>query len=362
MNKKAVKRSERVFVFLLLLVLILGTLNLAKAKGWLVPDQSQIEVKSGNIINLTDLTLEQKIAQMVITHGGTHNLEPWRNLQLGGIHLFAMESEEAFSSVIDTFQEGMSIPFFVTADLEGCLNPLNNFYNSTPVSEIKTQGEAFQKGSDEGKYLREIGFNLNFAPVVDLDDQIWKCRSFPGTSEEIGELAAAYSLGLQKEGVIGTAKHYPGKTLVVKDPHKQLVEAGISENDLLPYGILRDKGKVKSVMVSHIIVTGEINSKGVPSVVSPDVMKKLREDYDGLIITDDTMMLGLRNFYDSVDDMYIAVWKAGADIVLNFDEDPNEMYRMILVVAEAVRSGEISEENIDASVTRILEAKGFVVH
>ena len=72
-------------------------------------------------------------------------------------------------------------------------------------------------------------------------------------------------------------------------------------------------------------------------------------------------MLGLKDFYPSIDDMYIAVFAAGNDLVLNFNEDPNEIYRMIIIVREAVESGEISEEQIDASVTKILELKGFNV-
>ena len=59
--------------------------------------------------------------------------------------------------------------------------------------------------------------------------------------------------------------------------------------------------------------------------------------------------------------MYIAVFKAGNDVVLNFDKDPNEIYHMIQVIKDAVERGEIPETQIDASVTRILEAKGFSV-
>jgi len=114
-------------------------------------------------------------------------------------------------------------------------------------------------------------------------------------------------------------------------------------------------------MVSHIIAFGDVHSQGIPSVVSSDIIGPLKEDYSGLIISDDTMMLGLRNFYDDVDQLYVDVFAAGNDLVINFDEDPNEIYRMITVVEEAVNRGEISEEQIDNSVRKILTAKGFVV-
>ena len=113
----------------------------------------------------------------------------------------------------------------MTADLEGCVSPFGFIREFTAASEVNTTEQAFEKGIDEGKFLQKLGFNLNFAPVVDLDDDIWKCRTFPGDEHRIAELAEAYIVGLQAEGVIGTAKHYPGKTLVVKDPHKFVVQA-----------------------------------------------------------------------------------------------------------------------------------------
>ena len=104
-----------------------------------------------------------------------------------------------------------------------------------------------------------------------------------------------------------------------------------------------------------------MNSEGIPSVVSRKVIADIKEKYDGLIISDEIHMLGLKNFYTSVDEMYVAVFKAGNDIILNFDRDPNEIYRMIQIVAAAVQQGEIDEEQIDNSVRKILEAKGFEV-
>ena len=343
-----------------MLVLLLSLLNLSKARGLLIPGQPELEVVDGKI-DLADLTLEQKIAQMVIVHGGLHNLDAWRKMQLGGIHLFAMEKPELFKETINKFQVGMTIPFFVTADLEGCLNPFANFRNSTSVNEIDEVGDSFQKGSDDGKFLNELGFTINFAPVVDLKDQIWNCRSFPGNEKQIAELAEAYILGLQSQNILATAKHYPGKTLVINDPHKSLVVAEIGADDVYPYVYLSEQGQVGSLMVSHLIVTGEVDSGGSPSVVSNKVIGSIKDNFPGLIISDDTMMLGLRKFYSSVDELYVDVFNSGNDLIINFDEDPSEIYRMIQIVKEAVEEGKIDTENIDGSVRKILKAKGFVV-
>ncbi|MBU1111897.1 MAG: hypothetical protein KJ896_03885, partial [Nanoarchaeota archaeon] len=115
---KSLKLEHKLFYTLLITTLLLASLNVAQAKGYFLPDHSGDLVTDG-VVNLGDWTLEQKIAQMVITHGGSWNKEVWQKLQLGGIHLFAMETEEAYTQTINEFQEEMEIPFFVTIDLEG---------------------------------------------------------------------------------------------------------------------------------------------------------------------------------------------------------------------------------------------------
>ena len=354
------ERMKKTFFVLLVLVIFLGSLQIVKAKGWLIPSQPEVNTKN-RIIDLDELTLEQKIAQMIVVAGHPENMRAWKNMQVGGIHFFAMQTEWVYNNTIIDFQYELPIPAFITADLEGCVSPFDSIRTFPPTSEINSIGAAFEKGFEEGKFLRRMGFSLNFAPVVDLDDHIWKCRTFPGDEKKIAQLAESYLLGLQAQGVIGTAKHYPGKTLVVKDPHKFIVAAEIDSSDLYPYDYLTEKEEVKAVMVSHVISNGVVNSSEVPAVVSPEVIAGLRKKFKGLIISDEIHMLGLKNYFNHPDSMYIALFKAGNDVILNFDKDPNEIYRMIQVVKSAVEDGDISEKQIDASVTRILMAKGFEV-
>lgn len=352
------KTPKIIFCLLLFLVFTLAGLNLAKAKGFFIPEQPGIRIVNGTV-ELDSLTLEQKIAQMVIVAGYSTHLESWRKLQLGGIHLFALPNEELFRETIQEYQYNMTIPFLVTVDLEGCVNPFAAFRYFPFATTISTPQEAFTKGQQEGEYLSSLGVTLNFAPVVDLDDFIWNCRTFPGSEKYVALLAREYVLGLQQQGVLATAKHYPGKTLVVKDPHKYLVAAEIQAKDVYPYSQL--SSDVSSIMVSHIITSGTVDSRGIPAVASAEVITELKKNFTGLVISDEINMLGLRNYYETLDEMYIAVFKAGNDIVLNFNADPNEIYRMILMVKLAVEQGEISEEQIDASVRKILRAKGLKV-
>ncbi len=359
--KQASKGQITLFYILLAVTVSLLIINVAQARGYFVPGIAEVVVDE-NTINLNAMTLEEKIAQMVVTHGGTHNMEAWKKLQLGGIHFFAMQTEQLFLDIIGEFQEGMQIPFFVTADLEGCLNLFANFKDFPLTSSITTVEDAFAKGQEEGAYLASLGFNFNFAPVVDLEDTIWLCRSFPGDEQEITQLAQAYIDGLQSEGVLATAKHYPGRTLEVSDPHQNLVSAAVEEEDLYPYDILVEEDAVASVMISHLIVEGAASSQGVPGTVSPELIGSIKDEFSGLIVSDELSMLGLQNFYQGdLDSLYIDVVLAGNDIILNFNEDPNEIYRMITVIAGAVEEGIIDEAQIDASVTKILEAKGLEV-
>jgi beta-N-acetylhexosaminidase len=362
-KKRGVKviDAKSVFIVLLLVIIILSFLNIAQVKGWFITRQPTVTIDRG-VISLDSLNLDQKIAQMLIVQGDINSIQAWKDMQVGGVHLFARQTKDIFREQINQFQENMKVPFFVTVDLEGCVSPFINFRNFTPAADINTLRAAYNKGVEEGEFLKDIGVNLNFAPVVDLEDDIWKCRSFPGNEIKISNLAQSYIEGLQDQGIIATVKHYPGKTLVVRDPHKFIVNAHIDNRDIAPYKfILNDRGEVKSVMVSHIITEGLIDSERVPSVVSTKVIEGIKANYDGLVISDEIHMLGLKRFYGTLDAMYIAVFKAGNDLILNFDSNPNEINRMIQVVKKAVQGREISVEAIDASVTKILEAKGFRV-
>jgi beta-N-acetylhexosaminidase len=352
--------SKNTFVILLITVIILSSVSLAHAKGWLIPGQPEVKIVDG-VIKLDSLSLKQKIAQMVIVQGDVTSMLAWKNMQIGGIHLFARSNDNVFRNTILDFQYNLKVPLFVSVDLEGCVSPFKAYRKFSSAAEVFEVGRAFEKGVEEGEFLKDLGININFAPVVDLDDQIWKCRSFPGDQVEIAKKAQAYILGLQSNGIIATIKHYPGKTLVVRDPHKFLVNAKIDSEDVLPYQYLFDKGDVKAMMISHLITDGEIDTNGRPSVVTKEVVDGVKKNFDGLIITDEIHMLGLRKFFDNIDQLYVAVFKAGNDIILNFDANPNEVNRMINVVRGAVFKGEIPVKQIDASVTKILEAKGFIV-
>jgi len=356
-------RNHFLAIMLALTALFLLNLNMSKNyENFKIEKPTNIQFdKSSNTLNLSSLTLRQKIAQMIITNGELQNKEILQNLLIGGIYIGSLKSKEEYIKVINEFQRDAIIPFFVTTDLEGCINTLENVQSFPSLNKIKSKEEAYQLGYEHGKLLKELGFNINFAPVLDLTDNIWECRSFSGTAEEIAEKGVYYIKGLQENGIIATAKHYPGKTLYNNDPHHYVTYATIDENDTLPFIFAINNG-VKAIMVSWIVVNGTLDSEGKPAACSEKIIKSLREKFDGLIITDDVSMLGVRDFYKgNLEKMYIDLFKAGNDIIINLKADMNEIIYIIDTIERAVKRGEISENRIDESVIRILKAKGINV-
>ena len=354
---------------LIAIIAILFLMNLEKAKPLEIkePDNILFEKsaypvfnRSINILYLDSLTLRQKIAQMIITSDRIDDKEALANLLIGGVYIDTKATKQEYIDSINNIQDNAIIPFFITTDMEGCINPFSSFQDFPAFKDIKTAKEAFSAGYEEGRLLKELGFSINFAPVVDLEDTIWKCRSFSGTPQEISEKAIAYINGLQENGIIATAKHYPGKTLDVNDPHSHLVYASLDRNDLLPFES-SIKDNVSAIMISHIIVNGSADSESRPSVVSKNLVIDLKNRFSGLIITDDINMHGLTNFYSNKEQMYIDLFKAGNDIILYLNTNIKNVEYLISVVENAVKNGEISEEKIDDSVARILGAKGILV-
>ena len=120
---------------------------------------------------------------------------------------------------------------------------------------------------------------------------------------------------------------------------------------------------------SKDLLSAKLKSSNYQAIISKNwipsqkIINHLKKDvgFKGMVISDEINMQGMKRFYDTLDEMYIDVFKAGSDVILNFNTDPNEIHRMIKVIERAVWKGDIDEDRIDASVKKILEFKGFKV-
>ncbi|MBS3137273.1 hypothetical protein J4232_02460 [Candidatus Woesearchaeota archaeon] len=349
-------------IVLIIAIIIFSYLNLNRTALLQIESPNNIIIeKNTNTIFLETLTLRQKIAQMIITYDKKENKEQLQNLLIGGIHIGAKSSKEEFLSQLSDYQAQAKIPFLLTIDLEGCGNPFESFAKFPAVVNISTNEEAYIIGYQQGLLLKELGFTINFAPVIDLNDTIWKCRTFNGTIEEISEKAASYIKGLQDTGIIATAKHFPGKTIIANDPHKDIVITIIDKDDIEPFNYVK-KENVSAIMVSHQITSGFIDSNGKPSTVSKEVNVKIHEQFDGLVISDEIGMGGLKSYYkDDITNLYIDVFSSGNDLIIYFNTDISQLVQLIDIIETSVKQGKIREKDIDKSVYKILKAKGFNV-
>ncbi|MFH1803162.1 MAG: glycoside hydrolase family 3 N-terminal domain-containing protein [archaeon] len=315
---------------------------------------------NANEINISELTLKEKVGQMVMIKANDGLNEEFISLGVGGIFLNGGKTSDQFKEIIDEYQNASKIKLLVATDMEGYWNPFSD-KESKSFGEITNANEAKALGKEHAETLKNAGFNIDFSPVVESKNKVWPGRSFTGTPEERKEKITAYINALQKEGIIATAKHYPGGSME-KNPHWRLVKAEIDKEDLENFDIAI-QSEVKAIMIGHAIVHGEIGSNKKPATASPEVIAKLRENFSGLIITDDINMLGLRlKYLFQRKKMCVDLAKAGNDIILDsWKTKPSSVEKCIKAIVNSVNSGEIPEKRIDESVTRIFEAKGYNV-
>jgi len=310
-------------------------------------------------VRLENMPLRDKIAQMLIIEGKLENLEKVSDLNIGGIFLFPLENENQYINTIETFQKKSKYDLFVVTDLEGCVNMLENIQVFKYFSEVENEAEAYNLGIDMGILLKRLGFNINFAPVLDLEDTIWHCRSFTGTNEQIIAKGISFIQGLKSTGIITTAKHFPGRTLNVADTHIRPTSSIIKPEDLSPFyrAIAAD---VDIIMINHLIVSGELDSQGIPSSVSSNIINDIKkQNFDGLVITDDLKMKGISSLFPERKDVYIEAINAGNSLLLHvYEEDPEGV---IDYIEKALIKGIIDPKLIDSAVTTILEKKGIQV-
>jgi beta-N-acetylhexosaminidase len=319
-------------------------------------------MKTNQTIKLSEMSLDEKIGQLMFVKTQGLDKRYLEDLHVGGIFLNQFNSQENYSKAINFYQDNSKIKLFVATDMEGYWNPFNRFYKSKNFGEINSEQEAFDLGKEQGEILNKMGFNLDFSPVVEVRNNVWKGRNFNGTKKQINEKISGYINGLHNQSILSTAKHYPGGSMI-KNPHLVKFKTEIFKEDLeyFDYAISRD---VDFIMVGHPIVYGAIDSNGKQATISKEVIQPLREKFEGIIITDAVTMLGLRlSYFWNFKKVYPDLILAGNDIIL--DTHKSIQYKRLIrrrdELKKAVLQGKISQERIDESVKRILEMKGYKV-
>ena len=211
-------------------------------------------------------------------------------------------------------------------------------------------------------YLKDYGFNMNFAPVADIntnpENVIIGDRAFGSDPLSVSQCVSGYLDGLHSHGIAGSIKHFPGHGDTKGDTHTGFVAVTktwpeLLKCELVPF--IDNLKKADSVMVAHITMKN-VTSDELPATLSRELITgKLRGElgYDGVVIADALMMKAISNHYTSAEAAILAL-EAGCDILL-MPWNYREAFDGIIAAVEA---GRISEARIDESVNRIMKLKG----
>ena len=329
-----------------------------------------------------EMTIEEKVGQLIMVgFEGTQANEAIethiRERFVGGVVLFSrnIQSPQQTAELTNELQRlteatARQIPLFIGIDQEGgwvirlkegaTVLPGNMALGATNSTEL-----AERAGEITAVELAAVGVNLNFAPVMDVNNNLHNPvigrRSFGESSELVSRLGVAYIQGLQRNGVLATAKHFPGHGDTTVDSHFDLPTVShdlerIHALELQPFRAAID-ADVAAIMTAHIIYPALDADR--PATISPTILtdllrKELR--FDGLIITDDMEMKAIDDRYRSGEAAVMAI-EAGADIVMVL-WTPTKQIEVFDALLSAVKSGRISQTRLDQSVERILKSKG----
>lgn len=301
----------------------------------------------------------------------------------GGVCLFARNIREARQTreLLDGIRDLLPNEPFLSLDQEGGLvDRLRRVITPMPApARLRSPEDAARLASMIAEATSILGFNMDFAPVVDVIDENRagssngiQTRNFGCNREEVDEFAAAFLEGLELNGILGCLKHFPGLGASTVDSHEELPQVPIETEefesvDLYPYReILRQNNRV-SVMIAHAAYPNlylqevDQNGKLLPSSLSPAVVNGLLRNklgFDGLTITDDLEMGAIVKNYGIGEACKMAV-NAGVDM-LAICASPDAIREGFSAVFEAVESGEISSERLEESLARIEKQRAFL--
>lgn len=304
---------------------------------------------------------------------------------LGGVILFDYDvvlgkpqrnivSPEQVKKLTTQLRSRAKTPLFVAVDMEGGrvqrLKPAYGYPEFPSAEKLGSypQKRITQNARDMGDLLARNGFNLDFAPVVDVnvDPQspaIGKIgRSFSADPEKVAADAEAFINGLHAAGVLSSLKHFPGHGSANADSHLGVTDVTRtwSEAELIPYRRLIAHDKVDMIMTAHIF-NANLDHRH-PATLSENIVSGLlrkKLEYDGVVVTDDLQMKAIAAQYALKDTVRLAL-QAGCDILLfgnNLSHDPLIVKKTLSIIESLVAEKRISEERIRTSYERIQALK-----
>ena len=335
---------------------------------------------------LKKMSVAEKVGQLLFTtyHGSfTANdsagygqiMHDVNDLRVGGFIVITHGSplgivkSQAYptAALINQLQEKSKLPLLVGADFERGtamrLDEGTSFPTAMAVAAGDNPSDAYDMGKITAQEARAVGVHWVYAPDADVNNNpgnpIINTRSFGENPERVAEFVTQFVRGVQDNGAIATAKHFPGHGDTSADSHIDLpmISANrerLDKLELVPFRAAIAAG-VGSVMTGHLSVPALEPDPNTPATLSQNIlMGLLRKElgFEGLIVTDAMDMGGITVRYAPGEAAVRAV-QAGADCVL-MPPVPDAAFEAL---EAAVKTGRISREHLDASVRRILQAK-----
>ena len=346
------------------------------------------------VLQLESMTLEEKVGQLFMVTPGTLGLpqikapmealsqeqltqmenairEIFAKYPVGGIVQFAADlySPEQITAYNALLQKAAEIPLFLGIDEEGgtvarlanhSAFDLPQYQSAGAVGASGNPEDALEMGQTIGAYLGEYGFNMDFAPVADVNtnpnNPVIGNRAFSSHCNVAGQMAKAMAEGLEEQGIVPVFKHFPGHGDTAQDSHEEVAYSHKTLEELQACEFIPFSGLTENqcVMVGHIALP-EVTGDMTPATLSSEIVTGLLREklgFRGLILTDSMVMEAITDNYSSAEASLLAL-EAGCQIILQPADFPSAFDGVV----KAVEAGTFPEEQLNAVVLQILRFK-----
>lgn len=350
-----------------LFVLVMMTAGIVSAQQFELTDffkyDAQLEQKVDSVFDQMNDTA--KVGQMIVPAAGRlgksqeHLNQLIEKNYVGGI-LLLNGTKEGFTQMVNDFnslnENSNGLPMLYSADAEPSLIGYK-IKNCTPVKKANlmvSRDEVRKFALSICNDLQDIGINYNYAPVVDMSpNEVISFRAFGNNSDTAQIWSRIFIEETQGQGIVATAKHFPGHGYVVGDTHKKLVYIDGDMKEVHNYDPLIKAG-VLSIMVAHIAIKNnpEYNTNDMPSSVSRKIVTDLLKnemDFKGLVVTDAMNMGGVA----SIPDCELKAAQAGCDLILM----PVDEEKAVHDIVGHLDKDAAFKQQIYASVRKIIRLK-----
>lgn len=370
--------KRKILCLLVICFIATGCFLKSKEKEVKVPKMPPKELESKLDNTLENMTMDEKIGQMIMMYSNKTSVDDELAKEInyvkpGGYIFFQnnIENYEQVTTMIQNLKKEGKQPMLIGIDQEGGRVQRLKKLNDADVLTIPSMLDlgntldtelSYQVGTVVGEELDAFGFNIDFAPSLDIfsneNNTVIGNRAFGKTKEQVSKMAIPFADGLKKVGIIPVYKHFPGHGDTEVDSHLGLPVVTKTKEELLTREIVPYKTAFKSspsaIMVAHIALPN-ITKDSTPATLSKVVITDwLRKElgFDGVVFSDAIDMKALSDNY-SVKEIAVKGINAGIDVFIK----PSNAKELFDAIKDGIEDGSIEEKKIDASVRRILSMK-----